>query len=138
MVLQVFGRLPVCDISLEHPSLSRYHAVLQYRPTDAPTVTAEEDGAESSPLSSSGTDKAGFYVYDLNSTHGSFLNKKKLQPRVYYRMRVGQMIRFGGSTRLFVLEVRQHWLYNYIQCHMSCYTDTGIQCSMYMHDYYYA
>ena len=28
----IFGRLPTCDVHLEHPSISRYHAVLQYRP----------------------------------------------------------------------------------------------------------
>ena len=102
----MFGRLPVCDVSLEHPSISRYHAVLQYRPTDAAsTCASNEEGKSGSTLSSSGPNEAGFYVYDLNSTHGSFLNKSKLQPRVYYRVRVGQMVRFGGSSRLFVLEV---------------------------------
>lgn len=102
----MFGRLPVCDVSLEHPSISRYHAVLQYRPTDAASMCASNDeGKSGSTLSSSGPNEAGFYVYDLNSTHGSFLNKSKLQPRVYYRVRVGQMVRFGGSSRLFVLEV---------------------------------
>ena len=100
----MFGRLPVCDVSLEHPSISRYHAVLQYRPTDAAS-TSKDEGKSGSTLSSSGPNEAGFYVYDLNSTHGSFLNKSKLQPRVYYRVRVGQMVRFGGSSRLFVLEV---------------------------------
>ena len=105
-VVQVFGRLPVCDVSLDHPSISRYHAVLQYRPTDAAsTGTDGEERGKGSTLSLSSPSEAGFYVYDLNSTHGSFLNKSKLQPRVYYRLRVGQMVRFGGSSRLFVLEV---------------------------------
>ena len=102
---QVFGRLPVCDVPLEHPSISRYHAVLQYRPTGTTTVGDQDEGGEGRPLSFGTPNEAGFYVYDLGSTHGSFLNKNKLQPRVYYRVRVGQMVRFGGSSRLFVLEV---------------------------------
>ncbi|CAI8030803.1 Kanadaptin [Geodia barretti] len=101
----VFGRLPVCDVPLEHPSISRYHAVLQYRPTGATTVGDQDEGGEGRPLSFGTPNEAGYYVYDLGSTHGSFLNKSKLQPRVYYRVRVGQMVRFGGSSRLFVLEV---------------------------------
>ena len=103
--MQVFGRLPVCDVSLEHPSISRYHAVLQYRPSDATNTTTDTESKEGKTLPFGAPNEAGFYVYDLNSTHGSFLNKSKLQPRVYYRVRVGQMVRFGGSSRLFVLEV---------------------------------
>ena len=47
----------------------------------------------------------GFYVFDLGSTHGTWLNKDKIRPRVYYRLRIGQMVRFGGSSRQFVLQV---------------------------------
>ena len=32
--------------------------------------------------------------------------KNRLQPRCYYRMRIGQSVKFGGSSRIFVLDVR--------------------------------
>ncbi|XP_028294380.1 kanadaptin [Gouania willdenowi] len=80
----VVGRLPVCDVSLEHPSISRYHCVIQYR------------GGEQG--------ERGFYVHDLGSTHGTVVNKNKIPPRTYIRLRVGHVIKFGGSTRLFVLQ----------------------------------
>ncbi|KAM6354544.1 kanadaptin [Podargus strigoides] len=83
------GRLPGCALALEHPSVSRHHAVLQYR------------GAGCSPDS---PDAAGFYVYDLGSTHGTFLNKARVPPRTYCRVRVGHGLRFGGSSRLFLLQ----------------------------------
>ncbi|XP_041332791.1 kanadaptin [Pyrgilauda ruficollis] len=86
------GRLPGCAVSLEHPSVSRHHAVLQYR------------GAGCSPDEPSGADAAGFYVYDLGSTHGTFLNKARVPPRTYCRVRVGHGLRFGGSSRLFLLQ----------------------------------
>lgn len=76
------GRLPGCALALEHPSVSRHHAVLQYR----------------------GQAQPGFYVYDLDSTHGTFLNKARLPPRTYCRVRVGHTLRFGGSSRLFLLQ----------------------------------
>eukprot|EP00057_Strongylocentrotus_purpuratus_P032376 XP_787417.3 PREDICTED: kanadaptin [Strongylocentrotus purpuratus] len=82
----VFGRLASCDFQMDHPSLSRYHMVLQYRPTG--------DG-EHDP---------GFYVFDLGSTHGSFLNKQQLKAKAFYRMNVGHMFKLGGSTRLFILQ----------------------------------
>ncbi|XP_006626420.2 kanadaptin [Lepisosteus oculatus] len=86
----VFGRLPNCDVSLEHPSISRYHAVVQYR------RRAGEEGVIG--------EEKGFYVFDLSSTHGTFVNKNKIPPKTYIRLRVGHVLKFGGSTRLFILQ----------------------------------
>lgn len=87
------GRAPDCDLTLAHPSVSRHHAVLQHRPP--PNADGNEDGPE-----------PGLYVYDLGSAHGTFLNKAQVPPRTYCRLRVGYVLRFGGSSRLFVLQVR--------------------------------
>ncbi|XP_028252165.1 kanadaptin [Parambassis ranga] len=86
----VVGRLPVCDVSLEHPSISRYHAVVQYR-------------AQSGEGGSVGEER-GFYVHDLGSTHGTVVNKNKIPPKTYIRLHVGHVLKFGGSTRLFILQ----------------------------------
>ena len=86
----VFGRLPNCDVSLEHPSVSRYHAVIQYKTSD-----------------NSNSEK-GFYIYDLGSTHGTTVNKSRIEPKRYYRLRVGYVFKFGGSSRLFILQVRKY------------------------------
>ena len=114
----VFGRLPSCDVQLEHPSISRHHAVLQYRPQDKTRANKGSDQGEDQDENSSLTShvtissvsvnptEEGFYVYDLGSTHGTFINKIKIQTRCYYRLRLGQMVKFGGSSRLFLLEVR--------------------------------
>jgi len=80
------GRLPVCDVPFEHPSLSRYHAVLQFKTNPSPEKPV------------------GFYLFDLDSTHGSFHNKKKCFPKTFYRLRVGHMLKFGGSTRTVLLQ----------------------------------
>ena len=104
----VFGRLPSCDVQFEHPSVSRYHAVLQYLPhRNHGDGEGDEDKAHSHSTLFSGSvpQEAGHYVYDLGSTHGTTLNKTKINPRCYCRVRVGQMIKFGGSSRLFLLEV---------------------------------
>ncbi len=47
---------------------------------------------------------SGFYLYDLDSTHGTYHNKQKCFPKTYYRVRVGHTIKFGGSTRLVILQ----------------------------------
>jgi len=72
------GRTPDCDVQLDHPSVSRLHAVIQ------------SDGAQ-------------LYLYDLESTHGTYLNKQKLEPRKYFPVHVGEPFHFGLSTRQFVV-----------------------------------
>lgn len=67
----VFGRLSACDIRMANTTVSRYHAVLQYRSQES----------ESNPV--------GFYIYDLGSTHGTFLNKSRIKSNMYVRVQVG-------------------------------------------------
>ncbi|XP_026322681.1 kanadaptin [Hyposmocoma kahamanoa] len=82
----VFGRLANCDVVMAHPTISRHHAVLQYK------AFAEENERPS-----------GWYLYDLGSTHGTFLNKEQLKSSHYVRVRVGHQIKFGTSTRTFIV-----------------------------------
>jgi len=82
----VVGRLPSCNVSLAHPTISRYHAIIQYRAV----------GDEKNSI--------GFYLYDLESTHGTFWNGHRIKPRVYVRLHGGHMIRFGCSQRKYILQ----------------------------------
>ena len=40
-------------------------------------------------------------MYDLGSTHGTFLNKKKVKSNLYIPLRCGDLIKFASSSRLF-------------------------------------
>ncbi|KAJ1912716.1 hypothetical protein IWQ60_009540 [Tieghemiomyces parasiticus] len=77
----VVGRLPICDVPLEHPSVSRYHAVIQFHGT-----------------------AAGPALYDLGSAHGTYVNRRRLPPRTYQAVHVGDHVVFGESTRVYVLQ----------------------------------
>lgn len=66
-----FGRLENCHIVMAHPTISRYHAILQFRSTF-----------------SDNDDRKGFYLFDLGSTHGTFLNKERIVPRTYVKVQV--------------------------------------------------
>ncbi|XP_039029721.1 kanadaptin-like isoform X1 [Hibiscus syriacus] len=76
----MFGRVDLCDFVLEHPTISRFHAVLQFR--------------------SSGE----AHLYDLGSTHGTSVNKNQVTKRTYVDLHVGDVIRFGHSTRLYIFQ----------------------------------
>jgi hypothetical protein len=67
------------DILMEHVSISRQHCCLQFR----------DDGI--------------LMVLDLGSAQGSFLNKVKLEKTVYQRVNVGDILRFGSSTRMYII-----------------------------------
>lgn len=76
----VVGRMePVCDLVLQHPSISRQHAVLQFDATGA------------------------LFLRDLRSTHGTFINKKRIDASDYVRVHVGDVLVFGESTRLYAV-----------------------------------
>ncbi|KAL3629489.1 hypothetical protein CASFOL_026711 [Castilleja foliolosa] len=76
----MFGRVDLCDFVLDHPTISRFHAVLQYK------------------------SNGGVYLFDLGSTHGTSINKSQVKKRVYVDLRVGDVIRFGQSTRLYIFQ----------------------------------
>ncbi|KAI5665777.1 hypothetical protein M9H77_15630 [Catharanthus roseus] len=76
----MFGRVDLCDFLLEHPTISRFHAVIQFK--------------------SSGE----AYLYDLGSTHGTFINKNEVKKKVYVELHVGDVIRFGHSSRLYIFQ----------------------------------
>nr|CAH8822970.1 unnamed protein product [Trichobilharzia regenti] len=81
-------------MTLAHPSISRLHAVLQYGKPPHSVGNVPEDEK----------DTTGWYLKDLDSTHGTFVNKRRLPPGRYVRIRVGYVLRFGGSTRLHIFQ----------------------------------
>jgi len=79
----IFGRnKPVCDIGLEHPSISRQHGVIIH--------------------GSSGN----IYILDLGSSHGTTRNHKKLRGKKRYVLADGDIIRFGASSREYHIRHR--------------------------------
>ncbi|KAH8308284.1 hypothetical protein KR059_009900 [Drosophila kikkawai] len=101
-----FGRLPENDVAAAHPTISRFHAVLQYKPKASTKEEEQEEEEEDGDQEDTPKNEQpeGWYVYDLGSTHGTFLNKQRLPPKVFIRMRVGHMLKLGGSTRVYILQ----------------------------------
>ncbi|GKB58683.1 kanadaptin [Tanacetum coccineum] len=46
----------------------------------------------------------GAFLYDLSSTHGTFVNKNQVKKKVYVELHVGDVLRFGHSTRLYIFQ----------------------------------
>lgn len=102
----LIGKLPDNHIVMAHPTVSRFHAVLQYRPkvpSKSPDESEPDQIVDPTKLPAPEI-QSGWYLYDLGSTHGSFVNKQKIPPKTYVRIRVGYLITFGGSTRRLILQ----------------------------------
>lgn len=92
----------VADIKALHPSLSKQHAVIQFRMRPRRGVSAVEtmvDGAQYDVLP---------YIMDLESTNGTLLNGKKIAAACYVELRARDKINFGNSSRDYVLLCAEH------------------------------
>jgi smad nuclear-interacting protein 1 len=81
----------VVDLPAEHPSISKQHAVLQFRYTERRNEFGDKIG------------KVKPYLIDLESANGTTLNDKKIGGSRYLELRDKDMIKFGDSAREYVL-----------------------------------
>ncbi|KAI0123639.1 SMAD/FHA domain-containing protein [Xylariales sp. AK1849] len=83
--------LAVIDIAAEHPSISKQHAVIQFRYLERRNEYGDKIG------------KVKPYLIDLDSANGTMLNSKKLPESRYLELKDKDLIQFGQSTREYVL-----------------------------------
>ncbi|KAJ8129058.1 hypothetical protein O1611_g4573 [Lasiodiplodia mahajangana] len=83
--------MTVVDMTAEHPSVSKQHAVIQFRYTEKRNEYGDKLG------------KVKPYLIDLESANGTLLNSKKVPQSRYLELREKDMIQFGQSTREYVL-----------------------------------
>ncbi|MED6184119.1 hypothetical protein PIB30_044309 [Stylosanthes scabra] len=88
----LFGReRRVADIPTDHPSCSKQHAVIQFRQVEK----EQPDGLIKKQIRP--------YVMDLGSTNKTFVNDSPVEPQRYYELREKDTIKFGNSSREYVL-----------------------------------
>ncbi|KAK3199582.1 hypothetical protein Dsin_022997 [Dipteronia sinensis] len=88
----LFGReRRVADIPTDHPSCSKQHAVIQYRQVEK----EKPDGTLSRQVRP--------YLMDLGSTNKTYLNEDPVEPQRYYELFEKDTIKFGNSSREYVL-----------------------------------
>jgi smad nuclear-interacting protein 1 len=88
----LIGRdMTVVDMAAEHPSVSKQHAVIQFRYIEKRNEYGDKIG------------KVKPYLIDLESANGTLLNSKKVPQSRYLELREKDMIQFGQSTREYVL-----------------------------------
>uniref|UniRef100_A0AC34GIB8 FHA domain-containing protein n=1 Tax=Panagrolaimus sp. ES5 TaxID=591445 RepID=A0AC34GIB8_9BILA len=72
------GREPPVDLDFQHESISRKHCILQY---------------------GNGSSGPGFYLYDLGSSHGTFIDDEKIESKVYIFLEEGSKVRIGHAKK---------------------------------------
>jgi len=95
----LFGRdRRVADVPTDHLSCSKQHAVIQFRRTGGGGGGGAGGGATQRALLPSRP-----YLMDLGSTNGTFLNGERLEAQRYHELLPRDVVRFGESTREFVV-----------------------------------
>ncbi|XP_016487625.2 uncharacterized protein LOC107807702 [Nicotiana tabacum] len=79
----VVGRHPDCNITLEHPSISRFHLRIHSKPS-----------------------LHSLSVTDLSSVHGTWISGKKIESGARVELKEGDRMQLGGSSRVY----RLHWV----------------------------
>ena len=97
----LFGRdRSLADIPTDHESCSKQHAVLQFKRYTGKNKTGStsngnvDDGPANIVLP---------YLIDLEAANGTRLNGNRIDSRRYYELRHKDSIRFGESTREYLL-----------------------------------
>lgn len=100
----------VVDLPVDHPSCSKQHAALQYRLVPF----TRDDGSVGKirvlgPVLTSNAfltfvgKRVRPYLIDLESANGTFINNKKIDPKKYVELLERDVIKFGFSSREYVL-----------------------------------
>ncbi len=90
--MYMFGRdRQVADVPTDHPSCSKQHAVIQFR-------FVEKEGKDGMVVG-----KTRPYIIDLGSTNGTFINGDKMESERYYELLEKDSLKFGLSSREYVL-----------------------------------
>lgn len=84
----------IADLLAEHPSISKQHAVLQFRLVAGKAKKGSDKPAKRTVKP---------YIMDLKSANGTFLNGKRIEDSRYYEMRPEDQLVFGASTREYIL-----------------------------------
>lgn len=81
----------IVDMMAEHPSISKQHAVIQFRYTEKRNEFGDKIG------------RVKPYLIDLESANGTELNGDKVPDRRYLELRPKDVVKFGLSTREYVV-----------------------------------
>ncbi|TGO81570.1 hypothetical protein BPOR_1100g00010 [Botrytis porri] len=81
----------VVDLVAEHPSISKQHAVIQFKATEKMNEFGDK------------IRKVKPYLIDLESANGTMMNKNPIDASRYVELMDKDMIQFGHSTREYVL-----------------------------------